>query len=105
MIVTAFVFIRVPTVVHWTMDVIQGGSSTPAALSSHRHHQQQQSGASVPPDEQIFLYRLVPGCMSQSFGLYCARMAELPAGVIERAGQIILHQQVVPQSHNQQRQR
>ena len=72
------------------MDVIRSCTHAGAAASGVRRY------GEGPEAEQIFLYRLVPGYMSQSFGLYCAQMAEIPFDIIERAGQIISHQQVKP---------
>jgi DNA mismatch repair protein MutS len=41
-------------------------------------------------DERIvFLRRVVPGSADKSYGLHVARLAGLPAAVIERAGEIL----------------
>lgn len=37
----------------------------------------------------IFLRRLLPGATSRSYGIQVARLAGLPAGVIERAGEVL----------------
>ena len=53
--------------------------------------------AGVGPVQQvqrpIFLYRLVPGRAAPSFGLHCAALAGVPAGVLARARAVINAQQ------------
>jgi hypothetical protein len=45
--------------------------------------------ASAPDDDIVFLYRLVPGHVAPSYGIHCARMAGVPASVLERAADIL----------------
>ncbi|KAJ3699033.1 hypothetical protein LUZ61_002738 [Rhynchospora tenuis] len=40
-------------------------------------------------DEIVFLYRLIPGQASLSYGLHCAHLAGIPSGVIERAMNVL----------------
>ncbi|GLI68659.1 hypothetical protein VaNZ11_013135, partial [Volvox africanus] len=61
----------------------------PLRPSSHHHHQQQ----AVWMDEHVFLYRLVSGQCSASFGVHCARLAGLDEAVCRRALEVISAQQ------------
>jgi hypothetical protein len=45
--------------------------------------------AAATPDNIVFLYRLVPGHVAPSYGIHCARMAGVPASVLERAADIL----------------
>jgi hypothetical protein len=45
--------------------------------------------AAAAPDNIVFLYRLVPGHVAPSYGIHCARMAGVPASVLERAADIL----------------
>jgi DNA mismatch repair protein MutS len=46
-------------------------------------------------DEVTFLYKVVPGAAQKSYGVYVAKLAGLPLGVVERAQEIL--SQVTPQ--------
>ena len=51
------------------------------------------SGRQAPPavPQITFLYKLVPGVADRSFGLNVARMAHLPATVVDRAAEQAAH--------------
>eukprot|EP00951_Prasinocladus_malaysianus_P019049 scaffold153726_cov19-Prasinocladus_malaysianus.AAC.1 len=41
---------------------------------------------------QVFLYRLVPGGMHNSFGVYCAQLAGMPHSIVKRSLEVLQHQ-------------
>ena len=45
-------------------------------------------------EQIIFLHRIVDGPASQSYGIQVARLAGVPAGVVERAGELLRHLKV-----------
>lgn len=60
------------------------------AASGGRQQQDGGDGGGDPASEElVFLYRLSPGHVSSSFGLHCARLAGVPAHVLQRARQVI----------------
>lgn len=53
----------------------------------------------VPLDSQpVFLFRLVPGHTTPSFGIHCAKVCGVPRGVLERAQEIVKLQMKVTQA-------
>jgi DNA mismatch repair protein MSH3 len=60
--------------------VSYAASEAPAAVAGGSGN-----GADAPPPTVTFLYKLVPGVASSSFGLNVARMAGLPLSVLRRA--------------------
>ena len=57
------------------------------------HADNTPSGNQAPPaiPQITFLYKLVPGVADRSFGLNVARMAHLPATVVDRAAEQAAH--------------
>ncbi len=53
------------------------------------HADSEMSSSQAPPavPQITFLYKLVPGVADRSFGLNVARMAHLPATVVDRAAE------------------
>lgn len=57
-------------------------------------------------DEIVFLHRVVPGCLGRSYGVYVARLAGMPPGIIQRADEILRHletgreQSLLPKQRN-----
>jgi len=47
-------------------------------------------------DELIFLHEIAPGTADRSYGLHVARIAGLPPGVVERAGQLLARLEAQP---------
>ena len=64
------------------MSYLQNQAETSASGSS-------QTAPAVP--QITFLYKLVPGVADRSFGLNVARMAHLPATVVDRAAEQAEH--------------
>lgn len=82
---------------------LSGSAASPTATALSGQ-QRTSTASSRQPSEMpriTFLYKLVPGVANRSFGLNVARMAHLPASVIERAA--VKAQQMEEQTVDMQR--
>ena len=72
----------------FTMDVMLQGSDR-----DRDNHSRIDASAVVPLDAQpVFLFRLVPGYSTPSFGIQCAKACGVPRNVLERAQELVLVQ-------------